>query len=198
MCEELRIADIDTQKAIDAIGGNKEAYLNLLGDYRRDIPSKIDDIRLKQQLPDLSEFVILVHGQKGASRMSGITELGEEFYGQELAGKANDRTYISENLEKVLAHYYSYYQILEPYDVRINRVSASGLPIEEVLGKLTEALEDFETDDAEEFVAELESLCFSEKQKEIYGRLKDAMDNMDYFASTECANELLEVIISGK
>lgn len=194
---ELFINGIYTEKAIADMGGNIEAYKKLLGNYRRDIPGKTAAIREKQQLPDLSEFVILVHGQKGASRILGITELGDEFYDLELAGKAGNREFIEENLDKVLAHYNYYYEALAPYDIREKQVAVEG-SFEELLNNLNAALEDFETDEAEKLVSQAEVFCVSDELKEVFGRLQDAMDNMDYFASIDCVKELLEVTTGDK
>lgn len=191
------IDGIDSKKVISDLDGNVDVYIEMLGGYRRDIPDKINLIREKVQLPDLKEFVILVHGIKSASRMLGINDLGEEMYRLELAGKELNREYIFGNLERVLEVYSSFYDTLEPYDSR-NRTAGSKEfsedGVKEILLKLKAALEDFESETAEELVKALGEYSFSKEQQEVFEKLQNAIDNFDYFESIECVNKFMEVI----
>ena len=189
------IKGVAAETAVKNLGGNLKAYLETLGSYRREIKGKIKRIRETAESEDLSDFVILVHGVKGASRMLGITELGEKMYSLELAGKSGDRGFISENLDAILKEYEEYEVLLAEYDTRsVNAASTDKNDAAALLERLKAALEDFESEEAERLTAGLGNCCFSEKQRAIYDRLLEAVDNIDYFTSLECVNELTEAL----
>lgn len=191
------IEGIDTRKAVETIGGNTDAYLDMLGGFKRDIPVKTKEIQNSLSLPDLKDFVVLVHGIKGAARMLGMADLGEEMYGLEMAGRKLDMVYISDHLDRVLADYGRFETLLKPYDARERTAEekpADPGSLKEILNGLKADLEDFESEQAEEKLKELGKFSFSGEQKEIYERLCDAIDAIDYYASIDCVNKFLEVL----
>ena len=192
------IDGIDTASAVAKLGGNTGAYFEMLGSFKREIARKTELIREKAQLPDLSEFVILVHGVKGSARMLGMNDLGEEMYELECAGKGEQRDFIGNNLDRILSDYSSYEEKLASYDNRVTPSVSEGVGFQavELLKKLRMALEDFESEEAERIVSEIGAFSFSGEAKELFEDLYDAIDNIDYFASIECVDKLLEVLNS--
>ncbi len=192
------IDGIDTASAVAKLGGNTGAYFEMLGRFKREIAKPAELIREKAQLPDLSEFVILVHGVKGSARMLGMNDLGEEMYELECAGKGEQRDFIGNNLDRILSDYSSYEEKLASYDNRVTHSGSEGVGLQavELLKKLRMALEDFESEEAERIVSEIGAFSFSGEAKELFEDLYDAIDNIDYFASIECVDKLLEVLNS--
>lgn len=191
------IEGIDVEAAVTAMGGKQETYLETLGNFRREIPSKIENINRTRAEKNTEEFTVLVHGVKGAARLLGINGLADMMYGLEIASKTGDEDYIADRLLPSLNELAGFYEKLEPYD---NKRPPEGFretdagELGEALIQLRELLDEFEDEAAAAVVEEIGNCVLGVEQRVIYEKLYHAIDRYDYYESIKYADELIETL----
>lgn len=68
------LPELDRKTAIDGLG-SEELYEELLSDYGKELPERMDQIRTFEQTEDIKNYTIAVHGLKSTSRMVGAMAL---------------------------------------------------------------------------------------------------------------------------
>ena len=115
----------------------------------------------------------------------------------EKAGKEEDVYFIKNNLQSALEIYKAYKLRLSAFvelkEEGRNSRRKSG-KTGEILSKIMDALDDFEMDRAEALIAELSPEDFSHSEKELFERLTESIEAIDYYAS----KDLVEQLLSGK
>lgn len=188
------IEGIDRNQAAKYCGGNLEIYREMLGTFSKETEKKISEILSYANKDDLKNFTVLVHGVKGLARTLGITKLSESMALLEKAGNGEDSAYIKANLSEVLSLYSRWGKILSPYAVEKEKEYANidGDKVGETLLKMMELLEDFEMDDAEELFREIWPAEYDEIKEPLMLGLKDSIERVDYYASKDYIEKLLE------
>lgn len=138
--------------------GNQSLYLSLLGDYYRLIDAKAH--KVEQCLADgmIRDFTIEVHALKNTSRMIGALELSEHFFQLEQWGNQEDIAQLQKSTPAVLEQFRSYKAILQPYGQVAcdNLQDISTEKLVDILAKMRDAMDRFDTDAVDEAMAELE------------------------------------------
>ena len=190
------IKNLDIEKGILLIGGDKKKYAELLRITIKVIAEEIIKMR-RYYTEDLGLFAIEVHGIKAALYNIGAEALGDEARQLEFAAKSDDADYCRENypfLEEKLRVFSRSLAALFP---RQKQYSADG-KIEELEEALMEAQAACDSFDVSLANSLLEPFAFhkwnnAEIEKSIHGILLD-MENLEYDGMSNKISTLLEFI----
>ncbi len=161
------IAGIDKAEGIKN-SGSKELFLRLLGDFYRLIDMKSD--KIEKCLADgmLKDYTIEVHALKSTARMVGAMELSERFYEMEKYGNGENLEALRRETPEVLALYRSYKEVLKPFSKNVDagkeEISTQDLVLK--LKMLENAIQDFDTDTADDVMGELAKVRVPEEYAE--------------------------------
>ncbi|MDD6194056.1 MAG: ATP-binding protein [Lachnospiraceae bacterium] len=138
--------------------GNVNLYVSLLGDYYKLIDAKAH--KIEQCLADdmIRDFTVEVHALKNTSRMIGAMELSEDFLALERLGNQEDLTQLQLKTPTVLERYREYKTVLQSYGT-VDDANLKDAPTEvlvDILVKMRDAMDGFDTDGVDEAMAELE------------------------------------------
>lgn len=157
--EEIpNIEGLDVQEGIKNCG-SVSLFISLLGDYYKIIDIKAN--KLEKCLEDhmIKDYVIEVHALKNTSRMIGAMELSQDFAAMEQFGNEGNEAEIFKQTPEIIQKFRSYKKILEPYGSIRNREKTKveiGKIIELFAG-LNEAIDNFELDNADKIMSELDT-----------------------------------------
>ena len=153
--------------------GSVELLYELINDFYKLIDAKSEKIEncLKEDL--IRDYTIEVHALKSSARMIGAMELSEKFYQLEMLGNAGDKEEIEKRTPDVLTQYKSYKEILQNYikkdEEKKNTVSNE--QIEKTLISLHNAMDNFDLDEADKVMKELENYSLPENIRELVDKL---------------------------
>ena len=103
--EKVGALGIDTQTGLYYCQKDGEFYKQLLMEYAKNGPGKIQDADRFFGNKDYPNYKIIVHAMKSTSKMIGATGLSEQARALEEAAKAEDGEYISAHHETVMAEF---------------------------------------------------------------------------------------------
>ncbi len=191
------IEGIDTEKALSYCGHNVNVFKDMLATFAMETDDKVRLLDTYFKDGNFRNFVVEAHGLKSVSRALGMDELSEKMAALEKAGKEEDSAFIKNNLQLALEMYKSYKPRLSAFvelkEEERNSRKKTG-KAGEILSKIMDALDDFEMDRAEALIAELSPDDFSHSEKEVFERLLESIEAIDYYAS----KDLVEQLLSGK
>lgn len=189
------IPGIDKELAIKYSGGNVTVYKDMLATFAIEIDSRESMVREYFEEANYKDFVIQVHGIKGLARTLGIQELAARMARLEKAGENSDREYIAANINSIMTAYREYKDILEPF-VREKkshaRKATSTDGVEAVLVKMHDALEEFEMEEAETLFEKLWPGEYDKQRMALMRNLKESIDRVDYYASKDYVDKLID------
>ncbi len=160
--EEIRSIEIPGLDTESALQllGTENLFWAVLKDYYRVIEKKAALIRELQEKEDWAAYTIEVHALKSASKQIGAMELSAKAAELEKAGNARDTELIREKTDDMVQQYLSYVPVLEPFC-------------------------------KEEEVAEADKQEITEEVlQELFGELRDAMEELDMDRMEEVSKEL--------
>ncbi|MDR1815829.1 MAG: transporter substrate-binding domain-containing protein, partial [Clostridiales Family XIII bacterium] len=96
-----QVQGVDLADGLSRFGGDEQAYLDVVRSYVKNTP-ELADKSAGVTRETLADYAITVHGIKGASRNIGARTLGSRAEELELAAKAEDFAYVSQNNEAFL------------------------------------------------------------------------------------------------
>lgn len=147
--------------------------------------------RLEQQLWENPEnFVIHVHGIKGASRNIGMSQLGNFAEQMESDGREGRWEEVQKNLPEFL-------ELLEETKEKIKKeiqnapwtgrksTGKKGSLEPEILRELSEAFENFDLEQAEQIMQKLWEYEYDPKEQKLLESLQEDMENLDYELAVE-------------
>lgn len=150
------IEGLDVEQGISQTGGY-DLYREVLGDFYIMIESKAKKIETFLANHMLHDYTIEVHALKSTARLIGAMELSERCYRLEQLGKAEQEEALVEETPAMLALYRKYINILRPYGERErgqDEISAEQLIL--LLERLYSAMDEFNLDEADDIMQELE------------------------------------------
>lgn len=189
------IEGVDREIAMRYSGGNLEMYKEMLSTFAGDIDKNIEKLHTLRSENDFKNFTVVAHSIKGLSRTLGITDLSEKMALMEKAGSKEDSGFIDENLEDAIRNYALYKDLLLPFTKDNKDKKAVKVPsdkVEDALLKMQAALDEFEMDDAENLFKEIWPGEYTDERKPLMQGLKNSIDNVDYYASKDYIDKLLE------
>ncbi|MBQ8038773.1 MAG: response regulator [Lachnospiraceae bacterium] len=139
--------------------GSLELFNDLLNDFYKLIDAKSAKVEncLNEEL--IRDYTIEVHALKSMARMIGALELSEQFYQMEMLGNAGETELIKQRTPGILELYRSYKEILKDHvktDVE-EKTTVSFEQMEKTLSRLRDAMDNFDLDEADVAMKELES-----------------------------------------
>lgn len=150
------IEGLDTEQGIAQAGGC-ELYREILGDFYIMIEPKAKKIETLLADRMFHDYTIEVNALKSTARLIGATELSERCYRLEQLGKAEKEEELVRETPEMLALYRKYITILRPYGERERgqeEISAAQLIL--LLQRLYSAMDNFNLDEADDIMRELE------------------------------------------
>ena len=180
---QIEIPGLDTKTAIEHLG-SFDLFMTVMKEYYFSIDKKADTIQSHYDNGKIHDYTIEVHALKSASRQIGAMELADTAAELEKAGNDNNLDLIKEKTMPMLAVYRSMKDILQPHipeaNVAKETVAASDSDIRELLDKMQEALDMFDTLQIDEIVEEMTGYTYSsDAQTECFNKLKDAAEISD-------------------
>lgn len=173
--------------------GSKKLFLELLGDFYKLIEPK--STKLEKCLADgmIRDYTIEVHALKNTARMIGALELSELFYQMEQLGNEGAQESLAERTPAVLELYRSYKAVLAEYG-RISgedQVQVSSEQISQTLLRLHDAMDNFDLDEADCAMKELETYALPEEMQPMVEQLSAyvadvAMEDVIQLTETMC------------
>ena len=189
------IEGLDVSQGIQNCG-NERLFYDLLGDFYRLIDMKSD--KIEQCLTDglLRDYTIEVHALKNTARMIGAIELSEEFKQLEQLGNAKDQQTLEKMTPEVLKHYRSYKPILKPYGAIQNqqRQEVSVQEKIQTLQTLSDAMDQFDLDGADEAMKRLEQYRWPEKMQDGLDRLRALVADVAMEEVMTAVDEMIEIL----
>lgn len=110
----LKENGVDLDKSLELFG-DMETYDQMLEDFLKEVDGKLSDAKKYKDEGDMANYAIMVHSLKSDSRYFGMMALGDMFYEHELAGKANDYTFVTNNFDKLMQEARRMIDILKKY-----------------------------------------------------------------------------------
>jgi CheY-like chemotaxis protein len=161
--EGVSINGLDIDKGL-ARFGDDEAYVETLRSYAKHTPPLIDKMRDFGEA-DLPDVAVTVHGVKGSSYGICADRIGNKAEKLEHASKAGDYAFVSENMgdfineaEAFLAELTSFLDMADPSDDKPSMPS----PDLEVLSRLADACANYDMDEIDELVGELDRFRYED------------------------------------
>ena len=195
---ELTIPGLDVAEALKLIG-NIDIYKTVINKYYKAIDKKIAIIKKAHEDQEFELYTTEVHALKSSSRQIGEFELGNMAEALENAGNNKDIDFINANTASLLERYANMKNVLADYvekdedSENESKVIISKEKIKEILGKITEALDDLDSTTIDSLIKELQGVGFDNDEKELFIRLKDASEEYDYDTCEEIVAEWISM-----
>ncbi len=189
---DIVIEGLDVQKAMGFLG-NEELFWSVLKEYYRVIDKKCALIQEYEQSEKWKEYTVEVHALKSASRQIGALELAYTAEQMEAAGNAGNAALIHKITPGMLEEYMFYKGILSPYFVKEEETdSGKAAKTEEMaalFGQMEEAMENLDMDAMEQVVKDMSQYSYSDAQRDIFEKLRNAVEDID---TERCAEIIAE------
>jgi CheY-like chemotaxis protein len=181
--EEINIViqGVDAEKGLSLYGGEADIYLPLLRSYVSNTPKTLEKLRAPtgETLPD---YVISVHGLKGASAGIGAEAIREAALDLESKSRAGDlagvlaqNDELIKNTENVVANVKAW---LERFDTRSKKPRLK-TPDRELLARLRQSCENYDMSGIDKAMTELESVNY-EEGGELVAWLREKIDVSEF------------------
>ena len=184
---EDRVLDgLDISEGLRSFEGNEKAYLRILGIYARETRLSLEKID-KVSEDNLSAYMVKMHGLKGASLSIFANEVAKDAKALENAALLGDVEYISKHNKTFIDNTRSFVLSLEVMIADINSANpkkSRAEPDPVTLRKLLKACIDYDVDEADEIMEELEEYDY-ESGNEFVAGLREDVDLLQF-------NEIIE------
>ena len=158
------------------------AYLDVLRSYTAHAPDIIERLRDPSR-ENLGDYVIAVHGIKGASRGISAGYVADKAEALEAAARNGNFGFVGENNDELIASATALAENIEKAleDLRNGESGkdAAPEPDEETLGKMLEAVRSYDTKAMEITLAELERYRYKRGEELIKG-IRIQLEKLDY------------------
>jgi HPt (histidine-containing phosphotransfer) domain-containing protein len=149
---------LNIEKGIKRFDGDKEVYYDILRSFAVNTQPVIEKITTVSEA-DLGDYAIIVHGIKGSSRSIGADKISDMAEALEMEAKAGNCGFIAENnpafIEEALKLLSGIKGIL-PQTVADEEKPSKDKPDKTVLDRLAEACGNYDMDEMDAAIAELE------------------------------------------
>lgn len=197
---EAKALDACLQKFIDSskLVLLEKPFTTRMDDVDKDILRQVytdgrKKIRLLGELAekkDLKNYTIEVHALKSVAALIGQNELSAMAKAHEKAGKQGDYEFIIKNLDKLLAKYSAvlafisdrFVDELLKHQNDTQLEEASRQELEDTIGKMNEALGDYDLDGFGSLLKKMSKFKVTDEQRQLLEQMKTAGDDFDYDA----------------
>ncbi len=189
------IEGIDIEAAKLFTAGNAMAYRKMLANFYTESEIREKDIVSFYESQNFQRMEVEAHGIKGVARTLGIISLAEKMERFEHAAEARDEENIYESYHEAIEEYRCYIEKLKPFAAEMSESAEKHEPVdfvEAVLLKMLESLDDFEMEKTEDLFSALWPGDYEGDRQELMENLKNSIDRVDYYASRDYVEQLLE------
>ncbi|MCR5790341.1 MAG: response regulator [Lachnospiraceae bacterium] len=183
MFDGLADSSINAEEGLQN-SGNVQSYLSLLKIFYESIDEKAEELNAFYREEDFKNYTIKVHSLKSSARIIGAAGFGEEAQALENAGKAEDMDYIRSHHEAFIEKYLGFRgplsTVFSVYESEHVKPEADAEIMNAVFEEIREGAGDMDCERLDSIFAEMEGYRIPEKDKELYGKLKDASDKYEY------------------
>jgi PAS domain S-box-containing protein len=162
---EIKIAGLDTRKALSLYNGETEIYISLLRSYAANTPEILDKLR-NVSAETLPGYVITVHGIKGTSASIGAQSVRDAALELEIKSRAGDLGFVLTHNDKLIADaefvVANIKTWLDRYDAAHDAKPRLKAPDRRLLVKLRQSCENYDMDGIDEAMTELEKTDYEE------------------------------------
>ena len=178
------LTDLDAEAAIKN-SGSEEIFKSVIKLFYDSADQKESEIRGFYDSEDWENYTIKVHALKSSSRLIGAMELGREAESLEMAGKGSDIDYIKANNDRVMEMFRKVRDQLSSVcggntEEADSKPVAEDFMMEGFFDMVREAAESFDYDGIENAFSELDGYNIPEKDKEIFDKIREGFDNINY------------------
>ena len=99
--EELKKNGVNTEEALQFLGGEDELYEHLLKQFASGFPERAASLASFLEKKEIRNYEVLIHSTKSSTRMIGFSVISEEARKLEEAAHEKNEEYILANHEKV-------------------------------------------------------------------------------------------------
>lgn len=176
--------------------GSEELFESLVSDFYTLIDMKAT--KLERFLEDnmYHDFTIEVHALKNTARMVGATELSEKFKHLEELGHEEKVDEIRALIPSVLEQFRSYKEYLKPYAGK-NDVAKEEVPSEIIivaLEKVKEGVANFNLDETDEAMKQLETYKIDDSARELMENLRAYVADVAMEEIVKTADDMIELM----
>lgn len=177
------VGDLDVPYALKFLG-NENLFWSVLKVYYRTIEKKARLIRTLEEQEDWTNYTVEVHALKSSSKQIGAIALSDKAAALEKAGNARDSLFIHHNTDEMLRKYTGYIPVLAPFceEEEEAEESKEDISLTELIKDFADmrmAIEDLDMDKMEEVIRQMNHYSYSEWQRELFERLKEAVEEID-------------------
>jgi signal transduction histidine kinase/CheY-like chemotaxis protein len=113
MMDKLRSLDINVEEGISYCGDDEEFYIEIVNDYIKAAPEKIEQLDALLEAGDMKEYKVLIHSVKSSSKTIGCMSLFEKARDLEAAAASGNIDYVKTNHRSVVSEYKNLVEALE-------------------------------------------------------------------------------------
>jgi len=180
------IAGLDFDKGLDRFGGDIESYMEVLRSFASNTLPLLESMRKQSSgetpCDDLANYAITVHGIKGSSRGICAASLGDMAEALENAAKAGDLSYVKDNNAAFIEKAEKLIEDLEKFfrekESQIQKPKKDK-PDREELSKLLAACDNYQMDEVDAAMAELEKYEY-ETESDLVLWLRENINQMNF------------------
>ena len=179
----FEIKELDVKRAVGRLG-SEEVYLDTVKTYYDTVEKTAGDIERYWEEKNITNLTTKVHAIKSTSRIIGAMELGALAEALEEAGRREDETFLSENIQTLLTEYRRLGKDLEP--LAAGDDSSDGkraIDMDELNGiydKLKTALQNSDYSVMEDLAEYLEESAVPEGEEDRVKEIVRAISDFDY------------------
>jgi len=163
----VKLAGLDIDKGIERFGGEEETYFNILRSYVTNTRPQLESLN-DIGADKLSDYAIVVHGIKGASRGILAEMIGDYASDLEKAAKAGDIEYLNQNnpifLDVVSRFIDDLEEMLDEKNKDVQKPKKSA-PDKEALEKLLIACQKYDMDEASAAIEEIDRYEYEDDEE---------------------------------
>ncbi len=188
----------DIKQALIYCGNDEGFYLEMLRTFTEEAPDKRAALQKSYEAADYDNYRISVHSLKSGSRTIGAIQLSEEARLLEEAAKTSDSAYILSKHDEMMKRYAA---VAEQIKEALPEAK-SGTKEEdkagddrwgELLKRLKQAVDDFDSDAAEKVMAETKSVSYEGRAaEEILAEVFAAVKDYDFMAAAAALETVME------
>jgi HPt (histidine-containing phosphotransfer) domain-containing protein len=183
----IQIPGIDRKKVLSIYSDNTDIYLTVLRSYATNMPAITESLRIVTE-ENLHTYAINVHGLKGSSGSIGATEIMEKAARMEAAAKAGDFAKVLAENGKLLEEEKALEVAIEAW-LRVND-TLNGKPHQPtpdpvLLNRLRECCEQYDMNEVDEIMDELESFYY-DNDNDLIIWLREKINLSDFTSVAEC------------
>ena len=184
------IKELNTENAMSLLGTEK-LFRSVLKDYFDAIEKKAKVILEYKAAERWRDYTIEVHSLKSTSRQIGADNIADVAAEMEKAGNDGNIALINEKTDGLIEDYLNLRKALTKYFVEEEHEemrAAEDKDIVDMLGRMREALDNFDTLQMDEVIEEMSRFKYSDENAEFFDSLKQAVSDSDIDTCIEIIN----------